>query len=210
VADPEIARQVDREIALLKAELAAEASSTVRKADLEAEASNTVRTRAAIPRSVKREVWVRDGGRCRKCGITDAEAMVRDGEHLHLDHMHPWSQDGADTPDNLQLLCGPCNRAKGDRPGPLAVPLPGTVKPSAPSAQLRQRARELIERQRLERPGWLAQEQERWRELMRRQQRDPLAPPVRRRGPLPPVVPSPDPEPKRLPPLRDDDTWFCD
>lgn len=80
-----------------------------------AQAGSTKRTRAAIPKSVKRGVWKRDGGRCRKCGITDAEAMSRDGEHLHLDHIHPWSLNGADTADNLQLLCGRCNREKGDR-----------------------------------------------------------------------------------------------
>ena len=82
--------------------------------------SSGERTRAAIPKTVKQAVWVRDSGRCRKCGITDAEAMSRDGEHLHYDHITPWSQNGADTADNLQLLCGRCNREKGDRADPLA------------------------------------------------------------------------------------------
>jgi 5-methylcytosine-specific restriction endonuclease McrA len=75
------------------------------------------RKRATIPRSVKQEVWVRDGGRCRNCGITDEEAMQRTGEHLHYDHIRPWSMNGADTPRNIQLLCGPCNRVKSSKYG---------------------------------------------------------------------------------------------
>lgn len=73
------------------------------------------RKRAAIPRSVKLEVWQRDGGRCRNCGITDDECMKRTGEHLQYDHIWPWSMNGADTARNIQLLCGACNRAKSSR-----------------------------------------------------------------------------------------------
>jgi HNH endonuclease len=73
-----------------------------------------LRTRAPIPRAIKQQVWIRDGGRCRHCGITDAEAMARDGEHLQYDHIIPFSRNGADTASNIQLLCGRCNRAKSD------------------------------------------------------------------------------------------------
>lgn len=73
-----------------------------------------LRTRAPIPRAIRQQVWIRDGGRCRHCGITDAEAMARDGEHLQYDHIIPFSQNGADTANNIQLLCGRCNRAKSD------------------------------------------------------------------------------------------------
>jgi 5-methylcytosine-specific restriction endonuclease McrA len=73
------------------------------------------RARTPIPRSIKQQVWLRDGGVCRKCGITDAQAMIRYGEHLHYDHIIPFSRNGADTVDNLQLLCGPCNRVKSNR-----------------------------------------------------------------------------------------------
>jgi hypothetical protein len=71
------------------------------------------RTRQPIPKDVKRTVWLRDFGRCQGCGISEQEVMMRDGEHLHFDHILPWSMNGADTAANLQLLCGPCNRAKG-------------------------------------------------------------------------------------------------
>lgn len=70
------------------------------------------RKRSSIPKSVKQEVWRRDGGRCRKCGITDDESMNRTGEHLQYDHIWPWSLNGADSAGNIQLLCGTCNRAK--------------------------------------------------------------------------------------------------
>ena len=58
----------------------------------------------AIPQDVKIEVAVRDGGRCRQCGSN---------KELHFDHVIPWSKGGPNTVDNIQLLCGTCNRRKG-------------------------------------------------------------------------------------------------
>lgn len=63
----------------------------------------TVR-RSAIPDDLKMLVWTRDGGRCRKCGSN---------VELQFDHEIPVSKGGATSEQNLQLLCGPCNRAKG-------------------------------------------------------------------------------------------------
>lgn len=37
-------------------------------------------------------------------------------QHLEIDHVIPQSQGGNHERDNLQLLCGHCNRVKGDRP----------------------------------------------------------------------------------------------
>jgi HNH endonuclease len=72
------------------------------------------RTRKQLSAEVKKAVWMRDGGMCRQCGIPDAHAFARDGEHLHFDHIVPFSRNGADTINNLQLLCGPCNRVKSN------------------------------------------------------------------------------------------------
>ena len=47
------------------------------------------------------------GGECSICGQT-----VR---RLQVDHIHPRSQGGGDEPDNLRLLCPPCNMSKGGR-----------------------------------------------------------------------------------------------
>jgi hypothetical protein len=58
-----------------------------------------------IPLPVRFAVFERDGHRCRLCGTTDGE--------MHLDHIHPWSKGGANTVDNLQVLCAGCNLAKG-------------------------------------------------------------------------------------------------
>lgn len=69
----------------------------------------------AIPQDVKIEVAARDGGRCRQCGSN---------KELHFDHVIPWSKGGANTADNIQLLCGTCNRRKG------ADEIPATLPPS--------------------------------------------------------------------------------
>ena len=59
--------------------------------------------RDVIPDDVKQMVWMRDGGRCRHCG---AQA------ELQYDHIIPVAMGGSSGPENLQILCGPCNRRK--------------------------------------------------------------------------------------------------
>jgi hypothetical protein len=60
-----------------------------------------------IPSSVKLQVWVRDGGKCRLCG-TD--------EDLHFDHVIPYSRGGSSaTTENIQVLCGRHNLEKSDK-----------------------------------------------------------------------------------------------
>ena len=60
--------------------------------------------RGPIPESVRREVFRRDGGRCANCDSA---------ELLQFDHVIPVALGGSSTAENLQLLCAPCNRAKG-------------------------------------------------------------------------------------------------
>nr|WP_246852256.1 HNH endonuclease signature motif containing protein [Patulibacter sp. SYSU D01012] len=60
--------------------------------------------RDPIPREVRQAVWHRDGGRCVACGETF---------DLQYDHVIPVALGGASTVDNLELLCAPCNQAKG-------------------------------------------------------------------------------------------------
>lgn len=62
------------------------------------------RTRLSIADDVKTFVWQRDEGRCVQCGSN---------ENLEFDHIIPLTMGGANTARNLQLLCEPCNRAKG-------------------------------------------------------------------------------------------------
>ena len=60
--------------------------------------------RGAIPDDVKQYVFQRDAGRCRHCGSAS---------ELQFDHVIPVTMGGASTEENLQVLCGPCNRRKG-------------------------------------------------------------------------------------------------
>jgi hypothetical protein len=59
--------------------------------------------RGAIPRSVREAVRKRDGNACRQCGSK---------ADIQLDHIKPWCRGGTDTVENLQCLCGLCNRRK--------------------------------------------------------------------------------------------------
>ena len=58
--------------------------------------------------SLRFEVLRRDRV-CQLCGAT------RDQERLEVDHIVPRSRGGSNDPDNLQVLCGRCNRGKGNR-----------------------------------------------------------------------------------------------
>ena len=59
-----------------------------------------------IPSAVKKEVWVRDGGRCVLCGADD---------DIHYDHELPFSRGGSSTVDNVRILCARHNLEKGAR-----------------------------------------------------------------------------------------------
>lgn len=59
-----------------------------------------------IPNDVMAAVMRRDGGRCRNCG---SEVDIQ------FDHIYPYSRGGLSTVDNIQLLCGSCNRAKSNK-----------------------------------------------------------------------------------------------
>jgi HNH endonuclease len=70
---------------------------------LAAASSPAVRRRERIPQDVKRAVWERDKGQCVECG-SDFD--------IQYDHIIPFSMGGANTMENLQLLCARCNQQK--------------------------------------------------------------------------------------------------
>jgi hypothetical protein len=68
----------------------------------------THKTQRAIGNRLKVKVLIRDGNRCRLCGV------VVTGDDIHFDHVVPWSKGGETTIDNIQVLCAEHNLAKGD------------------------------------------------------------------------------------------------
>ncbi len=59
---------------------------------------------------IKNRLFAEQKGICKGCGKNF------DTENFEIDHIIPKSKGGGDYYDNLQLLCGHCNRVKGDRP----------------------------------------------------------------------------------------------
>ncbi len=64
----------------------------------------------AISATLRFKVLKRDDYRCQLCG--DSPAISR-GTTLEVDHIHPFSQGGPTTEDNLRTLCRRCNQGKG-------------------------------------------------------------------------------------------------
>ena len=59
-----------------------------------------------IPSEVRVKVWLRDGGKCKRCGAED---------DLEFDHIVPVAKGGSNTENNVELLCRSCNSKKSDR-----------------------------------------------------------------------------------------------
>jgi site-specific DNA-methyltransferase (adenine-specific) len=60
--------------------------------------------------SVKERLYKKQNGLCNACGTKF------DIRHLEIDHIIPKAKGGGDYYENYQLLCGSCNKIKGDRP----------------------------------------------------------------------------------------------
>ena len=63
------------------------------------------RNRSISP-NVRKEVWLIDEGKCVFC---------QSEQGLQFDHVYPHSKGGLNSFENIQLLCGKCNRTKTDR-----------------------------------------------------------------------------------------------
>lgn len=71
------------------------------------------RTDVDAPKNYRENKHVLYGQQEGRCGGCDAPFEFR---HFEVDHVIPRSRGGTDHIENLQLLCGHCNRVKGDRP----------------------------------------------------------------------------------------------
>jgi len=80
------------------------AARTLERAHAALAGETAERRREPIPRPVRLAVFERDGGRCVECGS---------GFDIQYDHVIPLALGGANTVQNLQILCAPCNQSKG-------------------------------------------------------------------------------------------------
>ena len=65
--------------------------------------------RRAWPRGLKQQLMRRQHSRCAYCGNRFS------AQYFDIDHMMPAAIGGSNEASNLQVLCGPCNRRKGDQ-----------------------------------------------------------------------------------------------
>ena len=67
------------------------------------------RRKTNFTKSIRHEVFKRDGYKCCECSKTKEETS------LEIDHIIPISRGGTDELENLQTLCTACNLAKSNR-----------------------------------------------------------------------------------------------
>lgn len=65
--------------------------------------------RQAIGKSLRFEIFARDGFICQYCGQRPPDVV------LELDHIHPCAKGGDNDPLNLITSCADCNRGKRDK-----------------------------------------------------------------------------------------------
>lgn len=65
-----------------------------------------------IPDAIRDAVSLRDGQRCTFVGITGQRCQAT--HHLNVDHVMPFSLGGANTLENLRVVCGAHNRRRSD------------------------------------------------------------------------------------------------
>lgn len=87
----------------------------------------------AVSKRTRFEVFKRDGFRCQYCGRTPPQVV------LQADHIHPASDGGPDTADNLVTACEDCNAGKSD------VPLSSVPRPLAAVMEEAAEKREQLE-----------------------------------------------------------------
>ena len=80
-------------------------------------------TRGSIPKTIRTQVFARDGNRCVFCGATPAD------EDRTIDHLIPLALGGLDEVVNYVTACRPCNEKKGSMPlaqfaADLRLPIP--------------------------------------------------------------------------------------
>jgi len=82
----------------------------LKRSDLHSRTDIPIRTvKAKRSKNIKTILYGKQGGHCNLC---DTHLEMR---HLEIDHIVARSSGGQDADENLQLLCGHCNRTKGNR-----------------------------------------------------------------------------------------------
>ena len=121
---------IDRALTLLVADLERRRLANVEnpRPPKAASESDGVNSRY-IPAAVRREVWMRDGGRCAFVG---RQGRCREAGRLEFHHVEPFALGGATTAANLQLRCRAHNQYESALLfGDVDVAMSASARPSA-------------------------------------------------------------------------------
>jgi hypothetical protein len=97
--------EADEVLALLKSSQLRTRQSIERAKSLSSARNDPAEAkRGQIPSGLRLLIWAKYEGTCADCGATS---------ELQFDHIIPVALGGATSEENLQILCGSCNRSKG-------------------------------------------------------------------------------------------------
>ncbi len=104
----------------------------IREKEADAHKRMIAEQRRLMTDSLRYDILVRDGFRCKICG-----ASAADGAKLHVDHIIPVSKGGKTERANLRTLCERCNLGKSDKIENVPVPAVPTkqIKPQFPAPE---------------------------------------------------------------------------
>ena len=93
-----------------------------------------------ITLKLRNEIMERNGYSCQLCGATGGDPDPCDPKkkvRLQIDHILPFTQNGPNDKDNLEVLCSVCNQSKSNilRPSESALNLIARIRRNPQSVQ---------------------------------------------------------------------------
>jgi len=113
VPDGDLAAIIEEAVTEKLERLEARRYAATKKPRKELSKTDTSPSSRRIPAAVRRDVWKRDGGRCRY--VDDQGRRCTERHRLELHHRHPFALGGGHDPENIRLACRVHNQYLAER-----------------------------------------------------------------------------------------------